>query len=95
MKTLVARYKVKPEKLNELLPIIKEFIRAAQNDTEHVDSYTGYQFTADPTRFMHMMRFTSPENEQSHSAAVYTLQFVDALYKDCEEQPAFEEIVEQ
>jgi hypothetical protein len=95
MKSLKVEYQVKSGKLSETLPAIQAFIAAAQADTEHVAHYSGYQHASEPTKFIHMMKFTSPENEHHHQHADYTKTFVDILYPNCSVEPQFEEIIEQ
>jgi quinol monooxygenase YgiN len=94
MKTLKVEYRVKANKLTKMMQVIQEFINAAQAD-DHVSLYRGYQYKTDPARFVHLMEFTSQENEQAHSNSNYTKKFVEVLYPNCEVQPKFEELIEQ
>lgn len=94
MKIIKVEYKVKKEELANLLPVIQEFIEAAQADKEHVAYYVGYQYANDPTKFVHLMKFASDPGEKYHQQAAYTKKFVDKLYPNCETKPKFEEINE-
>ena len=94
MKSLKVEYQLKPDKLEEISPVIKTFIKAAQADVKHVAHYSGYQYANDPTKFIHLMVFTDVQNEKSHQQANYTKIFVKALYPNCQIQPVFQEISE-
>jgi quinol monooxygenase YgiN len=94
MKSLKVEYQLKSSKLEEILPVIKTFIKAAQADVKHVAHYSGYQYASDPTKFIHLIVFTNAQNEKFHQQAGYTKTFVEALYPNCQIQPVFQEIAE-
>ncbi len=94
MRMYQVEYQVKPDKLTELMPVIGDFVAAAQEDMVHVAQYNGYQYSDQPTQFVHIMRFETEADEKAHQNADYTKKFVAALYPNCVREPVFTAIHE-
>lgn len=42
--------------------------------------------------FVHLMAFSDQSDEERHQTAPYTMDFVEVLYPNCEEQPVFTDL---
>ena len=84
---LIARYRIKEGTLDKGLTAIRKFVSAvaqAEPETE----YRSYRL-ADSREFLHVMAFRDRAAQTQHQKAGYTLEFVEALYPNCEEDPTF------
>jgi len=83
----IVQYKVKGDKLEIVLPAIKEFLFAVkQNEKE--TNYQAFQHN-DKFSFTHFMSFSNEESEKKHVNSQHTKKFVEVLYPDCEKLPVF------
>jgi quinol monooxygenase YgiN len=88
----IARYTVKSEEeLDAVLTAVDRFV-AAVGEHEPETFYDAWQEVAEPLRFVHVMGFADAAAEQRHRKAPYTLEFVEALYPRCREEPAFRDL---
>lgn len=92
MNRKLAEFKVRSDKLEEALGVIREFVAAIQANEPGVERYDSFQL-ADGTRFVHLMEFVDKAAERSHREAPHTLTFVRELYPLCEVEPTFTDIV--
>lgn len=89
MNCKTARFKVRPESLDDCLEAIREFVSAVGENEPDTLLYVSYQEREDPTRFLHVFAFTSQQAEDFHTATPWVRAFVDRLYPQCEETPVF------
>jgi hypothetical protein len=83
----IARYQVKAEFDQEIIPVIEAFV-AAIGLHEPETFYAAYR-QGEGRWFLHFMSFPDETAETEHQKAAYTMKFVDALYPNCEVQPEF------
>ena len=83
----MARYTVRPEKVEEVKNAIEGFV-AGIKENEPSTFYETYQEANGPS-FVHLMCFESEEAEDAHRNAPHTNTFVDLLYSSCENPPIF------
>lgn len=84
----IAKYKVKKEKLKEVVAAIQIFVDIVQQDEEGTLRYEAYQ-EPDETRFIHFMMFKDEAAEKFHKETEYVKEFADILYPLCDEEPEF------
>lgn len=89
-----ARFKIKPEKLDEGLSLIRTFVHKVKKNEPDTLAYTSYQSEDDPTRFIHFMQFKDREAEEYHRNTEYVKTFVEGLYPICDEVPEFRNLNE-
>ncbi len=87
-----ASFKVLEEHLNPALEAIREFIAGITAHEPGTTIYHSYQDVDDPTRFLHLMRFTDPEAREYHVSSDHVKVFVEKLYPLCEEKPVFTDV---
>jgi quinol monooxygenase YgiN len=86
----IARFKVRPDKIDAAQQAITTFVDAIKQHEPHT-VYDAYQLE-DGVSFLHFMAFPDADSEQAHQRAPYTLAFVDVLYPICEELPLFTDL---
>jgi quinol monooxygenase YgiN len=86
----IARYVVKEDQVENVKPVIEEFISAIKQ-YESATLYHAYQ-ADDGVTFFHVMAFPDEEAEDAHRTAAHTLRFVEELYPRCEEPPIFNDL---
>lgn len=77
------------------LPLVRTAIQrfvAAVATHEPETRYDAWQETAEPSRFVHLMRFADEAAESRHRQAGYTDEFVAVLYPRCRQPPAFRDL---
>lgn len=87
-----ATFKVRPEAVGEAVAAIEEFITAIAENEPGTEIYHSYQEVDDPTRFLHVMRFTDEKSREIHIDTDHVHRFVERLYPLCEEQPVFTDV---
>ena len=87
----IARYKVKPERVEEAKKYVSEFVERVKNNEMGTLVYEAY-LLSDGVSFEHMMTFTDEEAEQIHTSSEYAKQFTAGLYPLCESEPGFETV---
>jgi quinol monooxygenase YgiN len=92
MEYLMARYKVKPDKLEAMKRIIVNFVHSVKANEPGTLLYEAYQ-EKDSTWFVHWMIFRDPAAQQAHEQSPYLKYFVEMLYPHCEETPVFTELL--
>lgn len=89
----LARFRVEPESLNEVQPLIKTFIKAVHAlEKGRTLDYRAYR--NNPGDFTHFMVFADQEAEEQHKQAKHTMTFVKGLYPLCVVEPIFETLTE-
>ena len=86
----MARYTVRPDKLEDVKNAIEEFV-AEIKENEPATFYETYQEAAGSS-FVHLMCFESEEAEAAHRNAPHTNTFVDQLSSSCENPPVFTDL---
>lgn len=84
---LIAQYRIKEGELDNVLDAVKKFISAVKRE-EPETKYEAYNL-ANSHEFLHIMAFPNESAQQKHQKAPYTLEFVEALYPNCLEEPKF------
>lgn len=87
-----ASFKVREEHLDSAIIVIREFIAAIASHEPDTTIYHSYQDLDDPTRFLHLMRFTDQGAREYHVSSDHVETFVDRLYPLCEEKPVFTDV---
>ena len=90
MRFKMARYTVRPDKLEEVKEAIAEFVDQIK-ENEPATFYETYQEGSAPS-FVHLMCFDSEESEDAHRNAAHTNTFTDRLYSSCENPPVFTDL---
>ncbi len=75
-----AKYTVQPDKLDECLAAINDFIDYIKANEPGTLQYTSYQQTEDPNSFVHFMSFEDDAAEQAHGSSEGVATFTGALY---------------
>ena len=83
-----ARYTAERDELAAVVATVERFV-AAVRENEPRTFYRAWQRQDDELAFVHVMGFPDDDAEQAHRRASYTLEFVDALYPRCREEPTF------
>lgn len=91
MITKYVRYKVQPDKVEDVRAAIAAFVAGIRQHEPGTLVYEAFQ-EDDPTRFLHLMVFLDEAAEQFHRATAHVQSFVDTLYPNCEEQPVFVDV---
>ncbi len=86
-----AVFRVKKEKLGEVIKAIAEFVTAIHENEPGVFEYKSFQLS-DTVSFIHLMCFKDESAEKSHQTAPHTRKFVAVLYPDCDQEPTFTEL---
>ena len=90
MITKITTYQIRADKLAEIEAAVQAFV-AAIAENEPRTWYAAYR-TDEPYTYFHIMGFPDAEAESRHQKASYTLEFVEALYPNCEVQPRFTDL---
>jgi len=86
---MMVKYKVKPEKIEEVKKAITEFVEKIQKNEHDTRVYEIWQQEDEPTNFTHLDEFADEKSLESHKNASHTKKFVDMLYPNCIEEPKF------
>lgn len=84
-------YRVKADKVDQILDVIQEFLSGIK-ENEPNTSYVAYQLSEDEQEFVHFMRFADSKARDYHQSAPHTKQFVQQLYPECEREPKFTDL---
>ena len=84
---VMAEYRIKEGTLEAVFAAIREFV-AAVDEAEPETEYSAYQVDGSD-RFVHLMAFVDKSTQERHQKAEYTSRFVEVLYPNCVEPPAF------
>jgi quinol monooxygenase YgiN len=87
----IAMYKIKEEKLDEVLNAVQKFVNNVKGN-EPSTVYNAFQFSEDNLSFIHFMSFKSEADEEKHKNAKYTEEFVKILYPTCVKEPEFKDL---
>lgn len=87
-----ATFQVREEHLESALEAIRDFIAAIAANEPETTIYHSHQDVEDPTRFLHLMRFTDAKARDYHVSSEHVKVFVDRLYPLCEEKPVFRDL---
>ncbi len=90
-KHMMAIYRVKEEKLDQVREAVAEFVDAVKTNEPATLFYEAYQGVGDIS-FFHVMTFENEEAEEAHRITPHMAAFVQKLYPDCEEEPGFVEL---
>jgi quinol monooxygenase YgiN len=88
MVSKLARYRVKPDKQDEVVSVVEEFVKTVKENEPNTLRYTAYRLE-DGVSFVHIMYFKDEEAEQHHQGTDYLKKFTELLYPNCEEEPQF------
>ncbi len=88
MLSIMAKYKIKKEKLKETEKVIKEFVAAVKKNEPGTLVYESFQLD-DKSSFVHFMSFKDEKSKNIHETSSYVNKFVKILYPNCEEEPQF------
>ncbi len=83
----IVHYKMKADKGDVAVKALESFIAGIVED-EPETFYEGYQ-ADDGVSFVNIMAFPDETAEKYHQSAPHTQKFVEILYPNCEEMPAF------
>ncbi|MGD8781626.1 MAG: antibiotic biosynthesis monooxygenase [Ignavibacteria bacterium] len=87
----IVYYKIKKGSLQKVKTAIDEFVHEIA-EKENSTNYCSYQKARDETTFIHIMSYSTKEDEESHLNAEHTKKFVDILYPECVEEPVIEDL---
>ncbi len=85
-----AEYKIMPEKMDEALLAIREFVSKVHENEPETLVYEAYQ--KDYVSFIHFMAFKDKEAEERHRSSDYVKDFVVKLYQCCSADPVFTDL---
>ncbi|UCF89009.1 MAG: antibiotic biosynthesis monooxygenase [bacterium] len=88
---MLALYKVKPDKVDEVRLAVNEFVEAVKENEPGALFYEAYQGKGDLS-FFHLMTFEDGVAEELHRQTPHMATFVQKLYPNCEEEPGFVEL---
>lgn len=92
MKHVMARYRVKPEKVEQLKRVVSNFVDSVRANEPRTVLYVAFQ-EKDSLWFVHLMTFEDEQAQRVHEQSTYGQNFVEMLYPNCEEVPVFTELV--
>ena len=87
----MARYKVKEHWMDQIIPVIEEFVETVARNEPSI-SYVAFRQGAG-REFVHFMSFQDQEAEQKHMSAAYTRRFMKRVSPNCEIPPEFTELI--
>jgi quinol monooxygenase YgiN len=87
----IAMYKIKEEKLDEVLNAVQKFVNNVKGN-EPSTVYNAFRLSDDNLSFIHFMSFKSEADEEKHRNAKYTEEFVKILYPNCISAPEFKDL---
>ncbi len=85
---MMAIYRVRREKLDEVKKAVAEFVSAVKKNEPGTLFYEAYQGVEDLS-FFHVMTFEDEAAEGNHRRTPHMEAFVKKLYPSCEEEPGF------
>jgi quinol monooxygenase YgiN len=88
---MMAIYKVKPDKLDDVRLAVTEFIGAVKENEPGALFYESYQGN-DDVSFFHLMTFENNVAEELHRQTPHMAEFAKILHLSCEEEPGFVEL---
>ena len=88
---MMALYRVKMDKVDEVRLAVREFIEAVRENEPGALFYESYQGKGDLS-FFHLMTFEDGGAEELHRQTPHMAAFVQKLYPNCEDEPAFVEL---
>ncbi len=88
---MMALYRVKMDKVDEVRLAVSEFIEAVRENEPGALFYESYQGKGDLS-FFHLMTFEDGVAEELHRQTPHMAAFVQKLYPNCEDEPAFVEL---
>ncbi len=86
---MTARYRVRPERLEECRRTVREFVRYIRAQEPHTLFYLAMQDTVDETRFLHVMVFEDQRAITLHQSSPATRRFVETIYPSAVEPLEF------
>ena len=86
---IMAKYKIKKDKLEEVKRAVIEFISAVKENEEGTLRYEAFQLKDSSLDFVHLMVFDDEKSREMHSSSDYVKKFVETLYPCCEKEPEF------
>lgn len=87
----LAMYSVKPGSIEVVKKAVSEFVNSIkQNEPETF--YESYNY--EENSFVHLMKFKTKEAEEYHRNSAHTKNFVEIIYPECIEPPAFKDLEE-
>ena len=88
---MMAIYQVKIDKIDEVRLAVSEFVDAVKENEPGTLFYESYQGKGDLS-FFHLMTFEDGVAEELHRQTPHMATFVQKLYPNCEDEPAFVEL---
>ena len=88
---MMAIYKAKEDKVDEVRLAVSDFIEAVKENEPGTLFYESYQGKGDLS-FFHLMTFEDAVAEELHRQTPHMATFVQKLYPNCEEEPGFVEL---
>ena len=85
---MMAIYRIKEDKLEEVEAVVTEFVAAVKENEPETLFYEAYRGVGDVS-FFHLMTFEGAYAEEKHRATPHMEVFVQKLYPLCEEEPGF------
>lgn len=86
---MMVKYKIKPEKLDEVKKGITEFVEEIRKNEQGTRVYEVWQQQDEPTNFTHLDGFADEKSVEFHKNASHTKKFVGLLYPNCVDEPKF------
>ena len=83
----VARFKVKPEAVQDCRVAIHGLLQSIKNEKGTL-RYEAYELP-DKVSFIHLMSFSDAEAEKKHQESEHVKKFAEILYPNCEQEPEF------
>ncbi len=88
---IMALYRVKEDKLQEVITAVEEFVDAVKDNEPGTLVYESVR-GKDDLSFFHIMTFQNEEAEESHRSTPHMSKWVKTLYPNCQEEPVFVEL---
>ena len=89
MISVMARYRVKKDRVKDIIKAVKEFVKDVEKKEKGTLSYMAFQLAKNPGDFVHFMNFEDKKAEAIHRKSGYVKKFVSVLYSSCERKPIF------
>ncbi len=89
MISVMVRYRIKKEKIKDILKAIKKFVKNIEKRERGTLLYKVFRIEKKSNEFVHFMIFEDAKAEEIHKKSEYVKKFVSILYPLCEKKPVF------
>ncbi len=82
-------YTVKKNKVKEVVPAVKAFVKTVNKSEHGVLMYTAFQKKTKPHEFIHLMAFKNKKALLAHTKSAHVKKFMEVVYPSMTSEPVF------